>query len=1068
MQHMRISGHGGGGKGGKSGGSGGYNEAPNTLRSKQTMRLLFLVSEGVTGGLKDGAKSIFFDDVPVQNPDGSFNFEGGTFETRNGFPDQAALSGFPAVENEQGVGVEIKQDLSATRAITNLAATAVRVSIQVPQLIYTDPDNGNVKENSVDIAIDRRSEAGTWREVRRDTISGKCTSPYVRAYRIPLEEAGPWYIRVRRLSEDANGTTSNNQTYWSSYTVIEDYRLTYPDSAVLGVTLDAAEFGGNAIPTVSVDWSGIEIEVPSNYDPETRAYAGVWDGTFKRAVTDNPAWIFYDLVVNDRYGLGQYVDIGQVSKWALYTIAQYCDALVDDGFGGKEPRYTFNGAITSRDEAINVLTAFAGVFRGMVYWGTGAVTAVCDKPADPVKLVSQANVVDGTFSYQGSALSARHTQVLVRWFDPENNYKPAIEVVEDPDAVARYGSRQTEIQAIGCCSRGQAHRYGAWLLDTEQHSTEVVTYRAGLDHADVAPGDVVLVADPSYAGVRYGGRIKAVSDELTAVTVDAAVTLNDGETYTLTVVMPDGVLADRPVTNGAGETDELILSEALPDQPVAGAMWILTGSDAAPRPFRVLSITENDKHQFDVSALIYDETKWARVEEGLILEPPSFSTYPTGPLLAPSHITVEEYLYLAGGVSVRGAVTIGWSAPNDTRATLYEVEYREQGGIWLPVGSTTSVSIDLQDLDPGVYSFRVRSVFTALNQRSKWTVLEAVYLSSVLSPPGNVERFNIAVIGDMATLTWSPVDALNLSHYVIRYSPELTGVTWRSSGAQLDHVDATSVQIPTRPGTYLVKAVTRQGVESPSATFIQTTVGATPTNAIERFIEQPAWSGTLDNCFAGEPGLRLANAGDDIYTVVEAGTYVSARTIDLGSVFTSRITPVLSVYGQELDETMDKWPLLINLDGMVGADPSKWNAVMEIRTTDEDPDASEAVWTDWHEAATGDVAARAYQVRLQLSSIDENITPIVARAELTVDMPDRILSGNNIVVPVAGKRIGFDPPYYGLTGVSISAQGLRFGDFYEIANKDESGFDIVFKDQSGTPVERSFDYVAVGYGKVHA
>ncbi|TNB46799.1 host specificity protein J [Martelella lutilitoris] len=1065
MHDMRISGR-GGGKGGKSGGSGGYSEAANTLRSKQTLRLLFLVSEGVTGGLKDGAKSIFFDDVPVQNSDGTFNFEGGSFETRNGFPDQAALSGFPAVENEQGVGVEIKKDLSATRAITNLAATAVRVSIQVPQLIFTDPDNGNVKENAVDIAIDRRTEDGTWSQVRSDTISGKCTSPYVRAYRIPLEGAGPWYIRVRRLSDDANGTTSNNQTYWSSYTVIEDYRLTYPDSAVMGVTLDAAEFGGGAIPTVSVDWAGIEIAVPSNYDPEARSYAGVWDGTFKRAVTDNPAWIFHDLVVNDRYGLGQYVDVGQVSKWALYEIAQYCDELVDDGFGGTEPRYTFNGAITSRDEAINVLTAFAGVFRGMVYWGTGAVTAVCDKPADPVKLVTPANVVDGTFSYQGSALSARHTQVLVRWFDPANNYMPAIEIVEDADAVARYGSRQTEIQAIGCCSRGQAHRYGAWLLDTEQNSTEVVTYRAGLDHADVAPGDVVLVADPSYAGVRYGGRVKATSDDLASVKLDAPVTLTDGDAYTLTVVMPDGTLADRAVTSGAGEVETLALSSALPDRPVAGAMWILTGSDAAPRPFRVLSITENDKHQFDVSALIYDATKWDRVEKGLELEPPSFSTYPTGPLLAPSDVTVAEYLYLAGGVSARGAVTIGWSAPNDTRATLYEVQYQGQGGIWLAVGATESVSIDLQDLDPGIYSFRVRSVFAALNQRSPWATLDAVYLASVLSPPANVERFNIAVIGDVATLTWAPVQALNLSHYVIRYSPELTGVSWRSSGAQLDHVDATSVQIPTRPGTYLIKAVTRQGVESPLATMIQTTVGATPMNAVERFVEQPDWSGRFDGCRAGEPGLRLAERQDG--GLLPSGSYVSARTIDLGSVYTSRVTPLLSVYGQDVDDTMVKWPVLSALDGIVGADASKWNAVMEMRTTDDDPDDAGARWSDWREAATGDVAARAYQMRLLLSSVDDNITPIVARAELTVDMPDRILSGNNLAVPAQGRRIGFAPPYFGLTGLSVSAQGLRFGDFYEIANKDESGFDIVFKDQSGTPVERSFDYVAAGYGKVHA
>ncbi|WP_176086673.1 phage tail protein [Martelella sp. HB161492] len=1066
MQHMRIAGRGGGGKSGKSSSSAGYSEAPNSLRSKQTMRLLFLVGEGVTGGLINGAKSIHLDDVPLQNDDGSWNFDGVGYETRNGFPDQAAMAGFPAVEREEGVGVEVKQDLAITRAVTDLSATAVRVSIQVPQLIYTDPDNGNVKANSVDIAIDRRTEDGTWEEARTDTISGKCTSPYVRAYRIALTGTGPWYIRVRRISEDSNGTTSNNQTYWSSYTVIEDYQLTYPDSAILGVTLDASQFGSGSIPTVTTDWAGIEVAVPSNYDPDARTYNGVWDGTFNTAVTDNPAWIFYDLVVNDRYGLGQYVDIDQVSKWALYEIAQWCDGSVPDGFGGYEPRYTFNGAITSRDEAINVLTAMAGVFRGVVYWGSGAVTAVADKPSDPVKLVTPANVVDGTFSYQGSALSARHTQVLVRWFDPENNYNPAIEVVEDTEAVSRYGARQTNVQAIGCCSRGQAHRYGDWLLDTEQNSTEVVTYRAGLDHADVAPGDVVLIADPSYAGVRYGGRLKAVADDLTAVTIDAAVTLKGGDSYTITVVMADGSLADRTVTNGAGETDVLTLSSALDGRPVAGAMWILTGTDAAPRPFRVLSVTENDKHQFDIAALEYDATKWARVEEGLQLEKPSFSTYPTGPLLPPSNLKVAEYLYLAGGLTVRGAVTIGWSAPDDARATLFQVQYQEQGGIWLDVGSTSGVSIDQQDLDAGMYAFRVRSVFAALNQYSAWVMLEGQRLESIYAPPDNVDGFRISILGDIATLRWDPVAALNLSHYIIRYSPDLTNVSWASSAIQLPHVDATSVQIPTRPGTYLIKAVTRQDVESSNAAIITTSVGSAATNAVESFVEQPGWSGSFDNCVAESAGLQLAPTGTN--TVVESGTYTSARTIDLGAVYTSRITPILSVYGQDLDDTMSKWPVLINLEGMVGADASKWSAIMEMRSTEDDPADTGATWSDWEEVITGDVVARGYQMRIQLASTDSNITPIVARAELTVDMPDRIISGNDLVVGTSGRRIDFDPPYHGMTGFSISAQGLATGDTYAITAKSKAGFTIIFRDQSGNAVTRSFDFVATGYGKANA
>ncbi len=466
----RIAGAGGG----KSGG-GGYSESPNTLRAKQTLRLLMLVSEGVTGGLVDGAKSIFCNDVPLQNDDGSMNFEGVSYETRLGLPDQAPMAGFPAVETEVSVGAELKKAVPIVQAVTNLDATAARVSIRVASLTKTDTGSGAVSGNSVEIAIDIRTEGGTWSEVKRDTISGKCTSPYVRAYRIPLAGSGPWYIRARRLSEDSNGTTSLNATYWSSMTVIEDYRLSYPDSAMLGLVVDASSFGSSSIPTITVDWRPIEVQVPGNYDPETRAYAGIWDGSFKRAASDNPAWVFFDLIDNPRYGLRKYLpgfsaafpEVYSLTKWELYDIVRYCDELVDDGYGGKEPRFAFNGVISDRDEAINVLTAMAGVFRGVVYWGAGAIMPVADKPASPKKIISRANVIDGAFTYQGSSLTARHTQVLVQFLDPENNFKPAIEVVEDPDAVTLYGARPTEIQAIGCTSRGQAHRYGDWLLHTE-------------------------------------------------------------------------------------------------------------------------------------------------------------------------------------------------------------------------------------------------------------------------------------------------------------------------------------------------------------------------------------------------------------------------------------------------------------------------------------------------------------------------------------------------------------------------------------------------------------------------
>lgn len=1075
------------GAGGKSGG-GGYSESPNTLRAKQTLRLLMLVSEGVTGGLIDGAKSIYCDDVPVQNADGSFNFEGVSFETRIGLPDQTPMSGFPAVETEVSVGAEVKKNVSITQAITNLDATAARVSIRLPSLTKTDTGSGAVNGNSVTIAIDCRTEGGTWTVVRSDTISGKCTSPYVRAYRFDLPGKGPWYIRVRRLSEDSNGTTSLNATYWSSFTVIEDYQLIYPDSALLGLVVDASSFGSSSVPTVTADWAGIEIQVPANYDPETRAYDGIWDGTFKRAVSDNPAWIFFDLIDNDRYGLKKYLagfsvtfpDLYSLTKWELYEIGRYCDELVDDGFGGKEPRFAFNGMISDRDEAINVLTAMAGVFRGVVYWGAGSIMPVCDKPSEARKLVTRANVIDGAFTYQGSSLSARHTQVLVQWFDPENSYKAAIEVVEDPDAIALYGARQTEIQAIGCTSRGQAHRYGDWLLDTEQNETEVVTYRAGLDHADVVPGDVVLIADPSYAGVRFGGRLAGVSEDLSTLTLDAPVTLGEGETYSVTVVMADGSLVDRDVTNPAGETSTLSLAEALPAAPIAGALWLMTGSDVAPRPFRVLAVTEAEKHQFDISALVYDETKYPRVERGLVLEKPSFSAYPKGPLAAPANISVREYLYLAGGTTVRGAATIGWTPPTDARTERFDVQIKAPDLEWAPAGSTSSASIDVSDLLPGLYRFRVQSVASLGGLRSQWLETPALLISSVNAPPDDVDGFGIAVLGDLSTLSWRAVASLNLSHYLVRYTPATAGATWGSAAVLLPHVTSTSAQVPTRPGTYLIKAVSTQGVESLAAALIVSTVEGATRNVVDVIAEDPAWTGDHDGTFASGGALRLDSVdtladwstldavtriGLGINGIRASGIYTSETVMDLGEVYTSRVTPEIVASGDNLANTIGSWTRLGDVESLAGASSTLWGAAMEIRTTNDDPEADPA-WSDWREAATGDLAARAFHMRLVLTSGAPAVTPVVSRARLLVDMPDRIVSGNDLAVPIEGLRVAFVPPYKRLTGLSVSAQGMATGDYYELTDKGEGGFSIAFRDASGAAVARTFDYVAAGYGQL--
>lgn len=363
-----------------------------------------------------------------------------------------------------------------------------------------------------------------------DIISGKTTSKYQRAYRIELPSPGPWDIRVRRITADSTSSAIVNNTWWDSYTEIVDAKLTYPNSAIYALQIDSKQF--NQIPTRGYELNGIKVKVPSNYDPLTREYTGTWDGTFKTAWSDNPAWVFYDIITNDRYGLGELVPESMMDKWSLYTIAQYCDTMVPDGFGGYEPRFTCNLYLQTREAAASVISAMASVFRGIAYWSAGGVQVAQDAPKDVEQLFTPANVVDGMFSYSGSASKTRHTVVLVSWNDPQDGYKQKIEYVEDAAGIERYGVVQTEVLAVGCTSRGQAHRFGRAIIYTELQEMEVVSFKAGLDSVYVAPGSIISIQDPTRAGKRFGGRILSYSGQTLDLDFSGTKTLDPRITFT--------------------------------------------------------------------------------------------------------------------------------------------------------------------------------------------------------------------------------------------------------------------------------------------------------------------------------------------------------------------------------------------------------------------------------------------------------------------------------------------------------------------------------------------------------
>lgn len=794
-------------------------EDPNTLKSRSLIRLVEVLSEGEIVGLENGAKSIYFDDTPYQSPDGTYNFKNVQWELRTGVSNQDPLPGFDSVEAE----VQVSRKVTATYAnggqgpytftINDLEVDAIRLKIRLTGL-NTTSNSGKVKATSVSFKIEIQPDGGAYQTLVTDTISGKTTSPYERQYRIDLPGSGPWNVRVTRLTADSDQVNLINDTYVASYTLLKDVKIRYNDTAVLGLVLTAEAFG-NSIPARGFIVKGLKIQVPQNYDPETRTYAtsgagttnGAWNGTFKTAWTNNPAWVFFDLLTNDRYGLGQYIDQSQVDKWALYDIAQYCDELVPDGFGGQEPRFTINALISSAREAYDVLQTITSVFRGMAYWAAGAVTAVQDRPKDPVQVVNQTNVVDGQFTYTSSSLKDRHSVALITWNDPDDFYRPAVEVIEDPELILRYGYRPIELIAYGCTSRGQAYRLGKWLLDTESSERETVSYSASFDHIAIRPGDIIEVADPAIAGSRQGGRILAGSTT-TSINLDAPIRIYSGDT--LTTVKADGTLMERALQPTASPVTTVTATSAFPEAPNTNAVYVIGGGLVQNRPFRVISLVENEKHLFEVTAVTYDPNKFARVELGLKFEDPTYSNLTRGTVLPPINLLFQQGDYRANN-QIRSYLVASWTQPDDPRISHYEYRVTTpSGGEDAGWTTTYSASVEFDNLEVGTWSIDVRCV-TIDNRKSAY-VTGDIAVTGRTVPPGTPTSLAAATGLDQISLTWTNPPDIDLD-YIEVWGMTTTDVNTAliTNAAQIAEVDSTAfIHTSLTPGDhwyYWVRAV---------------------------------------------------------------------------------------------------------------------------------------------------------------------------------------------------------------------------------------------------------------------
>lgn len=686
------------------------SEIQDNVKSTQIAELVDIVSEGDCVGLVNGAKDVFLEGTPLQNADGSYNFEGVHLDWRTGTVDQSPLPGINAVQSEVTVNVDVLQATPVVRTITSTSVDKCRVTIMAPRLFFQDSSSGDITGSSFQFAIDVQASGGAYVEVLNRTIEGKTNSQYSKSFEFSLTGSAPWNIRVRRISADPAGSNVANAFKWSSFTEIQSVKLRYPYTGYTFLRVDAQAF--NQIPARTFKWRGKKIKVPTNYNTTTRAYTGVWDGTFKTEWTDNPAWVFYDMVTTARYGLGNYVDHAEVNKWRLYKIAQYCDGLVPNGSGGTEPRFTINVQIRERKEAHRLLQDLSSVFRGMPFWDGAKVDVYQDSP-EPVSLIyAPANVVGGNFEYEGgSSEKSRHSVFICYWNDMTDQGRRTAEVYAPNDLITRYGMREIELSPMGVTSRSMAARLCRWARHTEEAEGEAVGFSVGSDGIVAQPGKVFSIADPSVAGERLGGRIVAATT--TQVTLDAPVTLDSGVTYTLTVIQPDSIdhmeydTEDRTVTTAPGaDLSVLTVSPAFSATPTQGTLWILSSANVEPTLWRCTDVEEQDKGGYKISGTAYNASKYDAIELGLTLDQPVITKLSTV-ASPPTGLTLEEEIYSDGTVN-KSALTVAFIPASGS--SRYQIKYRRDTGWWVDLPESGEQSATIRGLEPGVYDVVVRAI----------------------------------------------------------------------------------------------------------------------------------------------------------------------------------------------------------------------------------------------------------------------------------------------------------------------------------------------------------------------
>ena len=815
-----ISGSGGGG--GKGGG-GSYN--PSTARdgldSVQYAQVVDLISEGEIQGLKDGNKSIFINNTPLQNLDGSYNFQNVTVYTTTGTQSQAPIPLSNEIASEFAVGTTVLYGLPVIKSITKPNADAARITISIPQL-QGFTSQGDIIGASVQLQIAVQYAGGGFTTVVDDTIIGRSGDLYQKNYLINFTGARPVDIRVTRVQADSTDPKLVNAFSWASYTEITYAKLRYPNSALVGLRIDAEQF--SSIPSRSYLVRGIKVKIPNNATVDSTngrlIYSGTWNGTFGAAAwTTDPCWILWDLLTSTRYGFGDHIQAATLDKWSFYSASQYASTLVADGFGGYEPRFSCNCNIQTQEDAFKLINDLCSVFRAQSYWSSGSLTVSQDAPRDSTYLFTLANVTEDGFTYQNSSKKTRPTVAVVSYLDISTR-EIAYEASEDKDAIARYGVIATQISAFACTSRGQASRIGKWLLFAENYESEIVSFTASIDAGVVVrPGQVIEIADPMRAGSRRGGRISSATTNV--VTVDDATGLSTGNTPTLSVILSDGTVQTRTVINIVGNA--ITLASAFTSAPLANSIWVFENSNLQTSTWRVLSVMEQDQSKYEVTAIAYNSSKYSYIENGAPLQVRNTSNLNAIPA-APTNFDASETLYRYQD-QVRAKVIASWKPV--VGVNQYELRWRKDLGNWTII-QQPSIDFEVLDITPGLFEFKIYSL-NAAGKPSSTALTGSITALGKTAPPSNVTGFVATIDPNIGVVfTWDAIPDIDVAGYEIR-----RGNTWEAASL-VTQVSATTYKLGALAQgnyTYLLKAFDTSGVFSTTAASAAVTVipAAAPT-----------------------------------------------------------------------------------------------------------------------------------------------------------------------------------------------------------------------------------------------